>query len=365
MNKILIIGPFPDPISGVSLANITVKKVLDNSNCFSTSIINTSYPIFQDEVGKFSIKKMFFFIRINLKVFQVFKNDIVYITPGQTFYGVFKYALFILLASLFKKELVIHVHGNYLGKQYKLLNGFKKKYFYFLLTKFNKGIVLSSSLKSNLTPFLKKENIYVLYNFAEEYLYKNKLHKDFSHLKITYLSNLMEEKGILYVLEALEKLEKNNIHYKAKIAGNIDEKLKDIVLKSVNNLKNVSYVGVVYKKEKKELLHWSNVFVLPTFYKMEGQPISILEAMATENVILTTSHAGISDIIEDKIHGYIVEPKSAESIFKALIFLNENKSKILEISKKNKMYFANNFTVQKFSENILRILNTNAKTKYI
>ena len=59
------------------------------------------------------------------------------------------------------------------------------------------------------------------------------------------------------------------------------------------HLEHTDYIGIVNGKAKKNLLEWGNVFVLPTFYKMEGQPISILEAMATKNLVVTTNHAGI------------------------------------------------------------------------
>ena len=363
MKKVLIIGPFPNPISGVSLANKVVKEILDKSDDFKTEYINTSYPIFEDAVGSFSLHKLFFFLRLNFKSLKILKTDIVYITPGQTFFGVTKYTLFILLAFLLKKELIIHVHGNYLGQQYKELTGVKKKIFYFLFSKFTKGIVLSESLKLNLTPFIPLEKIHILYNFAEDYLLEksNKEHPD--TLKICYLSNLMEEKGITYLLESLNELEKRNISYTAKIAGNIDKVLEKEILAKIKNLKNTTYLGVVYKEEKRNLLEWSTIFVLPTFYKMEGQPIAILEALATGNVIITTNHAGIPDIIKDKINGSIIDKKSKEGVLDSIIYYSENKSKILEISKRNKMYFAQNFTLKKFSLKLIEILNESTTIK--
>jgi glycosyltransferase involved in cell wall biosynthesis len=363
MNRILLIGPFPKPISGVALANKVVKEILDKSDDFKADCINTSYPVFEDTVGVFSIKKVLFFLGLNIKAFKIFKNDIIYITPGQTFFGVTKYAFFIILASILNKELIIHVHGNYLGKQYHLLKGFKKKLFYFLISKFTKGIVLSASLKNNLIPFLNDENIFIVNNFAEGYLYKESGRKIVKVLKITYLSNLMEEKGILFLLEALQKLEDKNILYEAKIAGNIDESLKEMIQQKINKLTNTIYLGVVYGKEKKELLEWSNIFVLPTFYKMEGQPISILEALATQNVIIATNHAGIPDIIKTEVNGYIIEPKKSESIFEKLLFLNKNKVKIEEICKTNKKHFIDSFTLEKFSTEIIKTLHAKTTVK--
>ena len=210
MNKILIIGPFPKPISGVSLANKVVQELLEKNPLFKVTTINTSFPSFKEDIGKFSIQKLLFYLKINLNFYKIFYQQTIYITPGQTFFGALKYGLFICLGTLLKKEMIIHVHGNYVGTQYNLLSGIKKKIFHFLISKFTKGIVLSDSLKSNLQPFLNPQKIFSLPNFAQEYLISEDSNVDTSELRIVYLSNLMKEKGILTLLDALQIIEKRH-----------------------------------------------------------------------------------------------------------------------------------------------------------
>ena len=354
--SILLIGPFPEPLSGVSIANQVVNEVLSEDSQFEVDLINTSYSRFDEEIGKFSFKKAFFYLTLNLNIFKIFKHKIIYITPGQTFYGILKYGFFIILGSVFRKELIIHVHGNYLGKEYQSLKGFKRVLFYFLVSRFTKGIVLSNSLKHNLTPFLEDKNIFSLPNFAQDYLYTEDKKLVNDELRIFYLSNLMKEKGIFCLLNALKNLEKNNIIYKAKIAGNIDQKYSKEILNLFTELKNAEYIGVVNGDDKKNLLEWGNVFVLPTFYKMEGQPISILEAMATENLVVTTNHAGIPDIFKDKVNGYLVKKNSIKSIQDILTYIATNKSEIEKIATYNKEYFLDNFTVNAFKKNLIKII---------
>ena len=354
--SILLIGPCPEPLSGVSIANQVVNEVLSEDSQFEVDLINTSYSIFDEEIGKFSFKKAFFYLTLNLNIFKIFKHKIIYITPGQTFYGILKYGFFIILGSVFRKELIIHVHGNYLGKEYQSLKGFKRVLFYFLVSRFTKGIVLSNSLKHNLTPFLEDKNIFSLPNFAQDYLYAEDKKLVNDELRIFYLSNLMKEKGIFCLLNALKNLEKNNIIYKAKIAGNIDQKYSKEILNLFTELKNAEYIGVVNGDDKKNLLKWGNVFVLPTFYKMEGQPISILEAMATENLVVTTNHAGIPDIFKDKVNGYLVKKNSIKSIQDILTYIASNKSEIEKIATYNKEYFLDNFTVNSFKKNLIKII---------
>ena len=354
--SILLIGPFPGPLSGVSIANQVVSEVLIDDSQFEVDLINTSYSRFDEEIGKFSFKKTFFYLALYLNIFKIFKHKIIYITPGQTFYGILKYGFFIILGSIFRKELILHVHGNHLGEEYKSLNGIKKYIFYCLVSKFSKGIVLSDSLKHNLTPFIDQGSVFCLPKFAQDYLYEEDKNLVNDELRIFYLSNLMKEKGIICLLKALKNLEKYNITYKAKIAGNIDEKFSKEILQLLNELENTKYVGVVNGEAKKNLLKWGNIFVLPTFYKMEGQPISIIEAMATKNVVVTTNHAGILDIFKDKVNGYLVKKNSIKSIQDILTYIAINKSEIEKIATYNKEFFLENFTVNTFKKNLIKII---------
>jgi len=359
MHKVLLIGPLPDPVTGLSIAN---KTVMDNlgkySDDFQIESVNMSYDRL-GEIGKFSVSKALFFLKLYKNIFRIPKFDIIYITPGQTFFGVVKYSLFIYFAKLLRKTIIIHIHGNGLSNIYDSSSSWKKLIMKSILKKADKGIVLSESLKGNMTPFIEDENIFILYNFVEDLLFENSdehiFHDD--HLRILYLSNLMPEKGIFDLLDALKKLEKKNIKFTAQIAGAIDKEHKTEILQKIENLsENVEYLGVVKGKEKKKAFMDSNIFVFPTYYPMEGQPIAILEAMGTGNIILTTNHAGIKDIIADSKNGYFIEKNSPESILEKLLDISNNISIYKNIYDNNRYEAQEKYTVKKFINNFVKIL---------
>ena len=358
MKKVLIIGPMPEPTTGVSLANKVVVENFKKHEIFKVQTINTSYNKFDDKLGVFSLSKALFFLKLNFLAYKIFKADTIYLTPGQTFFGVAKYTLFILLAKLLRKEIIAHIHGNYLGTEFKQLKGVKKAAFKSLLSHTNKGIVLSESLKDNLTPFIEDQNIHVLFNFVEDYLFTADNPQDkkiISQPRIIFLSNLMEEKGIFDLLEALKILEESNVNFKAKIAGNIDKSNQNKCETYFNSLKNVKYVGVVGGQEKKELLDWGKIFILPTYYKMEGQPISILEAMATENIVLTTKHAGIPDVFSDKKNGFYIEKRNPKDIVDKIQYIINNEKSSKEIMKENLILANKKHKVSNFISNLKAI----------
>ena len=65
-----------------------------------------------------------------------------------------------------------------------------------------------------------------------------------------------------------------------------------------------------------------DVFVLLTRYPNEGQPISILEAMGNGMVVITTDHAGIPDIVEDGVNGFLCRSKDENIVVEANAILN-------------------------------------------
>ena len=351
--KILLIGPLPPPIHGVGLANKVILEQLPLiNNKIKIKYINTQHPIFKDNIGKFSLSKVLFHIR-QYKFLRILKVDIVYITPSLTFLGVLKYAPFIFFSSLLNKKMIVHIHGDYLWLEYKRISTIKKQLLKTIISKFDKGIALSPLLSRNLIPFLPGKDIHVLPNFVEDFIFtstiENKMKNNFDKLRILFLSNLMKEKGIFDLLEALLILKQRNIDFVANIAGEIDTKYEQVINKYLDTLEGyVSYFGVVQGKNKKELFIESNTFVFPTYYKMEGQPISLLEAMATGNILITTKHAGIPDIFTENINGYYIDKKNPQSIAEKLIWLSTNLHNQRKIAQHNYKEAQNKYRMNKF-----------------
>jgi len=339
--KLLIIGPFPPPITGAGLTNQQLFESLSfYFPKYLVETINTNSPVLSGGIGHFTWHKVIHQVGIYRQLRKIFSEDKVYLTIGLTFWGVLKYAPYIFLAKILHKEIILHIHSDYLWQAYQELSGLPKWLFKTTLSLADKGIVLSPRLRRNLEPFIKPEAIYIVSNCVSDDLFEfdlaQKIEKKFKQLKIVYLSNLMEEKGILDFLEALWRLKKAGVPFEACLAGEIEQGLEAQITPRLAALApETRYLGVVTGQAKKDLLLSGNVFVLPTYYAMEGQPISILEAMATGNVILTTAHAGIPDIFCELVNGYTIQPRNPQSIFERLLELSTSMSTGQEMARHN------------------------------
>ena len=173
------------------------------------------------------------------------------------------------------------------------------------------------------------------------------------------------------MLESLFILEKNKIKFQCVFAGEIYTSPDDIKKLSAKELKKnfltkiaslkdpsaVKFVGQVYGKKKYELLKKSDIFVLPTYYLNEGQPISIIEAMAFKNTIITTKFRSIPDLIKEKEECFFVKTKDPSSIAKILSYLNSNRDILKKTQEKCYEKYKNNFTRKHHLIKMMNILD--------
>lgn len=361
--KILMIGPFPNPITGMSIANETLYMGLkDIGN--EVEYINTHF--YQElenkkQQGKFNSDKI---IKTILRSFGECKKilfnkyDVIYITPSGTYLGFLRYAHY-MICSIFKKnKMYFHIHIGVFRKMYDSKSKFGKSVLKFLLSKTSGVIVLGESLRYMFQGVIPEEKILVCENGVQDEFVatEEEINQKLDRLKksnkkrVLYLSNLMEEKGILDLLKATEKFSEKEIEF--NLAGAIEPSLERIIKTYLEKYPNkIKYHGVVKGTEKKKLLLENYIFILPSYD--EGQPISILEAYTNGCAVITDeSVGGIRDMFKNRINGLSCQKKDVESICDAIKNINE-----LEYLEKNYKYGTNNFLKDNFVDRIKKILD--------
>jgi len=140
-------------------------------------------------------------------------------------------------------------------------------------------------------------------------------------VRLLFLSNLVESKGWLDVLEAVRLLrDRLGDRVRCDFHGAFYTSGDDVRVTSAeqahelfdrfvaeHGLGDVArYGGVASGDEKRRVLAEAHVFLLPTAYDNEGQPVSIIEAMAHGNVVISTDYRAIPDLVDDGITGVLV-----------------------------------------------------------
>ncbi len=131
-------------------------------------------------------------------------------------------------------------------------------------------------------------------------------------LRCVYVGNVTEQKGCRYLFEAIKRVKKEALDIDFTIVGAYNP--ADPLIADVMNL--CKFTGHILPTELKKILLESDVMVFPSL--ADGFGFSVLEAMACSVVPIVSKNAGASDIIEDGINGYLIDAKSASSIYELL-----------------------------------------------
>lgn len=131
--------------------------------------------------------------------------------------------------------------------------------------------------------------------------------------QLLYVGRLAAAKGLPVLLQSLAtlKLERPNIQLTVVGDGEDRTALEDQAQK-LNLANNVTFVGYQSPDQVRAHLANSDVFVMSSF--AEGVPVVLMEAMMAGLPVVATQIAGVSELVEDGINGFIVPPSNAEAL---------------------------------------------------
>ena len=361
--KLLLIGPCPPPITGNSIINdAIIHNFSQYHHDIEVDFINVGTPAFEIPFGKLNLKKLFIYLSPYRSMHKIFFADVITVSVGHTFLGILKYLPFLLLSKLSAKQLIVHVHTDFLWTMFKDAPSWKQRILTAVMGLADKGIVLSSVLRRNLQPFLKDDHIYELPNFISASLLEHDLPKTLTekkqyHLSILFLGTLRKEKGIIDFLEAMLILKKRNLDFEVHIAGDIPVYMRAEIDRYFEKIQDIlHYHGIVTGDKKKALFLQTNIFVFPTHNEAQG--IVLLEAMATGNIILSTNVGGIPDIFVADKNGFTIESNNPAQIADIISSLQEKhkETDLDRMLRENYTEVAQKYTEEKFFENLYKII---------
>jgi glycosyltransferase involved in cell wall biosynthesis len=370
-NKIVIVGPVPPPYHGVSLVT---KMILASQlkEQYHLTHLDTSDRRTLANIGRIDLRNVWLSIKHIYALTEIItknKADIAYIPICQTVKGLLRDMCFIALCKMKKMKVVVHLHGGYLRRLYKKSNPFGKLLIRKVCEYVNAAIVLGKSLRQIFKDLVPPEKIFVVPNGIDD-LYNNDMDCLFvrrdGNKKVLFLSSLRKSKGYFDVIYAIPQVLKfcNSVEF--VFAGECrctkSDKRHILDFLNYNDLNaRANFIGVVIGEEKAKLLINSDIFVFPTFYKYEGHPLVILEAMAAGLPIITTDRGAIRETVVDGENGFIVEKQNPKQIAERIIQLLEDVDLRKKMGKKSRERFLKYYTKDKFINRLASVFEKTLK----
>ncbi|PIS42140.1 MAG: hypothetical protein COT24_04970 [Candidatus Kerfeldbacteria bacterium CG08_land_8_20_14_0_20_40_16] len=225
------------------------------------------------------------------------------------------------------------------------LNPFK--IFYRFYSHFAKIVAISEAIRKQLIEEIKinPKRILVIYNGvnlppANFHDFKSRVNK--KGFIVGVIARLEREKGIEYLLRAIEIVKEIIPQIKLIVVGEGSQK-KNLqwLARSININNLVQFVG--FQENIKGWIRNFDALVLPSA-KRESFGIVLIETMANLRPVIASRIGGITEIIEDKKTGLLVEPANSEELAQAIIYLYNHPQEVLQIIKQARVKVESSFT---------------------
>ena len=135
--------------------------------------------------------------------------------------------------------------------------------------------------------------------------------------RLACIGRLSEQKGHLLLLEAANLLAVQGLEFKLVLVG--DGPLRSDIEKQIVQLglqNHIEITGWASGDRVQQEILASRAMVLPSF--AEGLPVVIMEALALNRPVISTYVAGIPELVEPGVCGWLVPPGSAEALAVAM-----------------------------------------------
>ncbi len=141
--------------------------------------------------------------------------------------------------------------------------------------------------------------------------------RDGQPLRVLFVGRLVPEKGGPALLEATAQLRDRGVPVQVRFVG--DGPARDLLRSQAAGLgvsDLVEFTGAVGQDDMLPHYHWADVFALPSY--MEGLPVVIMEALATELPVITSRINGIPELVADGLMGRVLTPGRADLLADAI-----------------------------------------------
>lgn len=285
---IVAICSLPPPVNGQTLANSFYSQWL--RSVASTTIVDL-VP------GKKIARRAVEIIRA-VRAASSLKPGMIFYTVPHAGRGKLITRILTEIAAFRGAHIVLHHHGfNYLSKSY-----FVYRSLFARRNRVISHVFLAREMAEIFRATYKIEpNYFVINNSLLVESHREEIDEEKTKCNpkrvplIGLMSNLSREKGLYTFLDVLYLAKKRNIALRGILAGPIaSDEDKRLVARARNEIPDLEYWGPVYGVAKEKFFKAIDVFVFPTTFPVEAQPLVVYEAILRWRPVVSNDMGCIS-----------------------------------------------------------------------
>ena len=211
--------------------------------------------------------------------------------------------------------------------------------------------------------YVPKEWVEVIYNGINPLFYSSEyMKRENDFVNILYVGRVIKSKGIDIILESLSKFKNVDFFLNIVGDGSFTKNAKKLASKFGISQK-VKFHGKLGQAEIIKLLYKNDIFVMPT-RRVEGFPMTLVEAMFSGIPIIATKIGGVPEAVFDGETGFLINNPTVSDFTAKLNMLINDKSQ-REVFGRNALNKAQNIfsagkMVEKYTSVFKEVLNENS-----
>jgi glycosyltransferase involved in cell wall biosynthesis len=199
--------------------------------------------------------------------------------------------------------------------------------------------------------FFHDTDVHVLPNPAPSF--PKLLHKNETDgpLRLFYLGQLEEHKGVEFLLEYMESTDRDIMLI---IAG--EGSLQDKVKEAADKNKKITYLGYISFDQILNVLEITDGLLVPSLC-YENSPTVIYESLQAGVPVIASDIGGVGELVKDQENGFLFEPGSKADLTRAIAQLNAKRFAFTE-ERDDLRATVESYALETYADKLIRLLDS-------
>jgi glycosyltransferase involved in cell wall biosynthesis len=346
--RLLLLLHLPPPLHGASRVGEMIqnsKQLKSSFDCTFVSIATGGYGL---GFNARWLANVLCTLWIACRALMRGTYDVIYITPTATGLSLYKDIPIALIAKARCSRVVYHFHNTGFGA-YPLVPSWLKRAFVRNATLMLHSPRLAHDFDGYIAP---NQVVYVPLG-VESQAASERCREAQSHgpVRLLYLSNMMREKGVFQLLDALAMLDAQETPFECTFVGqwfDVQPSEFDAYVREKGLTNHVRSVGPRFGIEKQRVYADADIFVFPSLRESFG--LVVLEAMSAAVPIIGTDVGAVREMLGNDEAGIVVEPGNPVAFADAIRFLLKSPERRAAMGASARNRFKRNYSIELFEE---------------
>jgi glycosyltransferase involved in cell wall biosynthesis len=323
MYRLIVIGPLPPPVHGVTVSTSLVLANPILGERFRVEHLDTSDPRpTRDNIGKWDATNVGLALQQTAALARLLRGrrGVLYLPLSQNSAAFLRDSLFIALGALSGWRVCAHLRGGEFRSFYDAQHAIARAWIRTTLRRLSAIAVMGDSLRWMFEGLVPSERIVAVANGTPDIT--RSIMREEDRVTVLFLSNLRHRKGVAQAVDAAVQVAAVEPDTRFLFVGDWDEPELEIELRERASAaaERIRFLPPVNGCAKDRLLASSSIFLFPPV-EPEGHPRVVLEAMSAGLPVVTTSRGAIAETVLDGETGYVLDDPDPSRLAECLVRL--------------------------------------------